>query len=218
MKQKLDERETDFLVAAAALVAVQESLFAKLETLLGKSACDHWIRRSGDGGKRRDEEFSDDAWSYAFHGFEVDATHREDDRRVRMELGPRGMTNVFSEWSVGVFVVSSQPPWPVFPRLRNWLADRPRWPNFARATELRDSLMDKGLFAFCAADLVQLKNQYTRKSPSGGGEIMDVPPDLQPETPEDLFLCNRLILSPDGVRLAERELASMERRARRPNP
>ena len=189
------ELEHDFLQAAKALVEIQQRLFDRAKITLGMSAYDFWIRRVGEPEvrKRLDNDITDSEWRYQFHGLELDAVHLHDDRFARLELGPRGMTNVFSGWSIGVFVVSTRPPWPTFTRLRNHLYHSPRHPHFQRLSQLKDALIEQGLFVFADPELFDLRNKYTENTENG--RIIDIPEGLQPEVSSDVWLCDRYVLA-----------------------
>ncbi len=105
--------QREFLDATIGLVCIQREMLARIHQLLGVSAYDFWIRR--EKPERAQDDLGDDEWKYNFHGLELDIQNRRDGRFARIEFGPRGMDNVFSEQSIGIFAVSTRSPWPVSP-------------------------------------------------------------------------------------------------------
>jgi Domain of unknown function (DUF6896) len=199
--EQMTDWERAFLRAALDLVTFQEPILAHFELGTGISAYDYWIRQRV--GRRSADQQSPyrEPWQYHFHGLEVEAIHT-DGRHLRIELGPRGMTNVFTGWSVGVHVVESRPPWPAYSELKAFLRTSDRLPNHRRAHDLEAALLAQGVFARADSVLFALRERYTFRSRDGTTRI-EIPPELEPATHEDIVLCERLVLTDRGRREAE---------------
>ena len=193
--------ETEFVGAAAALVDIQQDVMRLFEVEMGMSAYDYWIRlRTGRGSVSRQSPRTQ-AWQCHFHGLELEARH-DDGRHIRIELGPNGRTDVFTGWSVGVFVVDAKAPWPSFAKLRALIEREPGFPRFEHTSRLERDLLSQGMFEHADPQLFELRERYTRRWPSGGSTI-DIPPALCPPVGDDIFLCDRLVLSAAGRRAAK---------------
>jgi hypothetical protein len=193
--------ETEFLAAAAALVDVQQELMHEFEVELGMSAYDYWIRLRAGRGSVSKQSPRKRSWQYHFHGLEFDAQH-DDGRHIRAELGPNGRTEVFTGWSIGVFVVDAKAPWPVFAELRALIQHEPGFPKFEHTSRLAETLLRQGMFEHADPELFALRERYTRRRPDGAS-IIDIPPALCPLVGDDIFLCERLVLSAAGRRAAK---------------
>ena len=196
----MTDREMAFLRAASNLVEYQEPILAHFEFAAGMSAFDYWIRKRVGRTSAAGQSPSHDPWRYFFHGLEVEAMHR-DGRHLRIELGPRGMTNVFTGASVAVHVLDSKPPWPLYTDLSGFLRNSRGFPDGELARKLEQGLLKRGLFARADPELHALRESCSLKSPDGTTRI-EIPPELRPDTPEDVFLCERLVLTEDGRREA----------------
>ena len=181
----------EFVEAARALVEIQESLFDRFETFVGISAYDFWVKQQMPN--RLNDDLRDDFWQFNFHGLELDVDSRTDKRFARLELGPGGMTNVFSGWAIGVFVVCASKPWPIFPKLRSRFKRSGRVPFFQPCAELERLARQAGHFSYANQELLDLKQRFTRRC-DDGSSVIDIPDTMSTGHPLDVFLCDRLVL------------------------
>lgn len=193
-----------FLQAAANLVRFQESVLAHFEVVTGMSAYDYWIRKRV--GRARGQQSPECApWRFWFHGLEVEAAH-SDGRHLRIELGPDGMTNVFTGWSVAIHVVDSRPPWPAYAELKAFLKAKDSVDQ-GRASELEQALLELGMFGRADPTLFALRQRYSLPDREGTMRL-EIPPEFRPTTVEDTVLCERLVLTEKGRREAVLSLAT----------
>lgn len=193
----VDERiEHDYLEAAAELVGRQAELLRRVEMALGIDPYEYWVRRSLGQPKDSDPE-NDGEWRWTFHGLEVDIAHMRDERLVRVDFGPHARRDVFTDWGIGLFVCHAQPHWREFPRLRAALDQGNGYPKFDVVNALGDAQIRNGCFEYADAPMVALVEKYTTKLPNGATRLA-VPKALQPDPPEDMFLCMRYTLSKKG--------------------
>jgi hypothetical protein len=184
--------QREFLDATISLVCIQREMLARFHQLLGISAYDFWIRRLKP--ERVHDDLVDEEWTYNFHGLELDIQNRHDGRFARLEFGPRGMDDVFSSSSVGIFAVSSRLPWPIFPRLKFFLLENGKYHHARRTGDLFQALMDAGLIEPSDTHLLSLRNQYTRLNELSQN-VVDIPDELAPAEMLDAFLCDNFVLS-----------------------
>lgn len=197
----MTDRERAFLQAAANLVKFQEPVLAHFEHTIGISAYDYWIRQRVGRGSAGLQSPGCEPWQFHFHGLEVEAIHT-DGRHLRIELGPGGMTNVFTGWSVAIHIVHSKPPWPAYADLKAFLEPNDRLPDHRRTSDLEEALLDKGMFARADPELFALRVRHT--VPRGDGTMLiNIPPEFAPVIPEDAVLCERLVLTERGRHEAE---------------
>lgn len=189
--------EQQFLEAAAELVLRQGELLPRVERALGVDPYAYWIACSHGPPKESDPE-TDGEWRWTFHGLDVDIAHERDGRFVRVDLGPRGRRDVFSDYGVGLFVCHTRAPWREFPELRAALAGRDGEPKFEVYAALGTALLSRGDFDHADPELAALAQRYTTTDP-GGYSVLAPPEDLQAD-PLDLALCTRLVLSSSGRR------------------
>jgi hypothetical protein len=107
------------------------------------------------------------------------------------------MTNVFTGWSVAVYVVGSRLPWPSYPDLELFLRRNDESPEHSAVGELERSLLAQGMFARALPDLYALRQKHTVTAPDGKSRI-ELPPELTPATSQDVWLCERLVMSDLG--------------------
>lgn len=188
--------ERDFLAAAAELVFRQGELLSRVEMALGVDPYEYWIRRGGQPADADPE--GDGEWRWTFHGLEVDIAHQRDGRFVRVDFGPRGRRDVFTDYGIGLFVCHTRAPWREFPRLKAALDRGDGEPKFEVVTSLYEALMEKGDFEHADPQLVALAERYT--TTTAGHSVLAVPPALQPDPAEDLLLARRLAISGSGRR------------------
>lgn len=50
-------------------------------------------------------------WKYFFHGFECDLRHCGDGRMIRIEFGPGGRIDTFTDWGIFQYLISSKSYW-----------------------------------------------------------------------------------------------------------
>ena len=197
----MTDRERAFLQAAANLVKFQEPVLAHFELTVGMSAYDYWIRQRVGRASALLQSPGCEPWQFHFHGLEVEAIH-SDGRHLRIELGPGGMTNVFTGWSVVIHIVHSKPPWPAYSELKAFLKPTDRFPDHRRTSDLEGALLDQGMFGHADPEVLALRVRHTVRHGDGTMRI-DIPPEFAPVTPEDAVLCERLVLTERGWHEAE---------------
>lgn len=151
---------------------------------------EYWL----DPGHGRSEDASphDEEWNFRFHGIELDIVHRHDGRFVRVDFAPGGEP-AFTEWGVGLFIAHTRAPWQEFPELRAHLETANGLPDAQSIHALCESLRAAGLVAHADPTLVALRDRYTVQH--ARGQRIEIPPELLPPRPSDLFLCDHLVLT-----------------------
>jgi hypothetical protein len=196
----LSRDEIEFLRAAAALVDVQRELTHLFEREFAMTPYDYWIRLKPGRADASSQSPQVGSWQFHFHGLEFEANH-EDGRHIRAELGPGGRVDVFTGWSVAIFVFSAKPPWPTYPHVRQLLQCELGHPDFHQTTRIETALLHHGFFEHADPELLALRTRCTRPGPAGQ-HIIDIPADLYPPVAADVLLCDRLVLSDSGRRSA----------------
>lgn len=64
-------------------------------------------------------------WKYFFHGFECDLRHCSDGRMIRIEFGPEGRTDTFTDWGLFQYILSSKSNWFSKPEVIQYFASYP---------------------------------------------------------------------------------------------
>ena len=195
---------SDFLRAAEEQIAHQGAFLDLLRTEHGIEAYEYFIGQSWEREMRntgtpplQDGLSSDGQWQWFAHGLCIDFEHQIDGRRLRLDFGPGGRTDVFTVDAVARFACASRTPWGSYPDLRAYLLGRDAGPDFERYMDIGDIAFEQGLTAYAAPDLVQLRERFTRIDDEGF-TIVDVPAEYSPAQPGDLLLCDRLVVTRAG--------------------
>ena len=125
-------------------------------------------------------------WWYFFHGMECDLRHISDGRYVRIEFGPGGRIDTFTNWGLLNFIVSSKEPWPDFLELKNYLMTTDS-DSLKKMKAITDELSGIGLIQPVAPEL-ETKQKLAQS--------------LQDEYLYfDAIVCKRFVISPKGWKL-----------------
>jgi hypothetical protein len=153
-------------------------------------------------------------WVYFFHGLECDLKNLTDGRFLRIDFGPHGRTDTFTAWGVLQFIMTSVPPWPEFPDLREYFAKGP--PPFdqfsgslAKMSPVWDRLEAEGAFEKADPGLVELQAQHTVPGPDGLLHVR-FPPGFSEETAVNCSVASRRCLSRDGRQFLEKHLTELQ--------
>jgi hypothetical protein len=194
------------LSAAAALVQRQREVGGLLAGHLGvapEGVFYHWaFRRCRQRG-----EIPETQWRYFFHGLECDL-HHADGRALRVDFGPRGRLDTFSEWGLAVFVAHSRAPWTEFADLaghaRGHGSPEDRVASISRACEPAFlSLEHQGLIELADPSLLAWAASHTRKN-SAGLAVFSPPTGVPEEVVVDSSVAGRRCISAAGWRLLGR--------------
>ncbi len=194
----LSSKEQEVLLACREIVVRQHEFLPLLADALGvppEEVFYTWaFRRCQQRGNLKGTD-----WGYFFHGLECDLRNPSDGRFLRIDFGPGGTVDSFTAWGVVQFVMTSAPPWAVFPSLREMLAQQgPPFDEFSgdvtRLHEIWDALMSKGMLEPAAEELLAFQDAHWTLGPEG------IPVITFPEgTPErrrvDCMVAGRLRLS-----------------------
>jgi len=69
--------------------------------------------------------FSDHSWKYFFHGFECDLRHCHEGLMIRIEFGPQGRIDTFTDWGLFQFITTFHPHWFSAPTVVRYFAKIP---------------------------------------------------------------------------------------------
>jgi hypothetical protein len=206
----------DLLAACREFTTEQQSLARSLAETFGVASGTlyyHWMLERPEAWGA----FQGGKWRYFFHGVECDLLCLADGRFLRIEFGPGGRLDTFTEWSVLQFVMSARSPWRVFPGLQAHLALRPPpWDQHAgsypRVADLFDGLREAGLVADADPDLCALARAATVVDGNGVRDV-SLPAGFSPYTRLDCLACDRLALTPAGMDALLRPRAYANREA-----
>ena len=191
----------EFLRAARELGVRQAEIVELVTAALGRSPFDYWILGNGfrDPNLEAIEETPDGQWRFYFHGLEFDARHVTDGRNVRVDFAGDGSC-AFTPGGVGQFVMATAAPWRIFPELKRYLSGEVSY-DYHRCVALADGLVDRGLVAQVAPDVVDKVGEAKKRE---DGYVVSIDGrELVVDQPT-LMLSSNLIITPDGYRELER--------------
>lgn len=217
---ELTALELDFLRATADLARRQRELLPLVGEALGADPYHFWMVESLTTpsswwgrlvarlrARRPDSGHTKDGlWRWDFHGLECDVENVSDGRFVRIDFGPTSQHLTVSGWGVLQYVMCTRDPWPTFDSLARFLArEEPPWSSLsgdhAKMSGLCDRLIELELLVPADPQLCKTVDRYTKVDPATGQQVTDIPSDLAPPGPADIFVCRRLVLAPSAEEL-----------------
>ncbi len=204
----LADLEYAFLCACQEAVQCQQELVPILAHSLGVEPNEifyHWSKppRCEQSGKIAGTD-----WNYYFHGFECNLKNTVDNRFLRIDFGPQGRFDTFSGWGVLQFVMTTKPPWKVFPDLQAFLAEKS--PPFNELSGSHQKMMllarriaELKLVEAADPELCALIEKHTIIEPNGWHVVKLPAPYNDWTQPEfwDAAVCERWVLSDLGKRV-----------------
>lgn len=191
-------------VLTACQDALQEKqklilLLAKTFHLEPQNIFYHWI----NGKLPQHGYLSNKQWKYFFHGLECDLRH-QDGRFLRMEFGPGGRIDTFTDWGIYKYITSFR---------KHWLTSIEVDTSVAKMTSAASSesldpyqkislivnrLKDLKLLVPVAPELAKELNGCHVKTFGANEMVVQLPKHLTDRKYFDTRVCNRLIISATG--------------------
>lgn len=208
--------ELSVLAACQDALMEKKKLIAKLANTLCLEPRDifyHWI-----GGKLRQHGYvTGNQWKYFFHGLECDLRHSRDDRFLRIEFGPGGRIDTFTDWGIYQFITSFKDNWPSSPAVAAYFSKNTPF-HHVHATEQLDAyqkisfiinrLKSLKLTIPVAPELTKALNGCSVKNQGSTEIIIQLPKHLTDHKYFDTRVCNRLIISPKGWEVLSKHTAT----------
>jgi hypothetical protein len=200
----MEQLEYQFLIACHESVARRRPLLADLGASLSVSPEELFYLWAERKCKQRGS-FRGDEWTYFFHGYECDLRHARDGRFLRIDFGPHGNTDTFTSWGVAQFVMTSKSPWPDFPDLKAYLANRlPPYDEHSASLERAGALCDRlegaGLIEPADRELLALAERHTTLN-AQGIPTLRLPQGTPDRTYFDISVAQRKLITEAGKRM-----------------
>ncbi len=192
-------------VLTACQEALQEKqklihLLSKTFRLEPQNIFYHWI----NGKLPQHGYLSNKQWKYFFHGLECDLRH-QDGRFIRMEFGPGGRIDTFTDWGIYKYITSFKKHWLTSIDVDSYLAKLMASPesldNYQKTSLIVNRLKDLKLLVPVAPELAKELNGCHVKTFGASEMVVQLPKHLTDRKYFDTRVCNRLIIAAKGWQL-----------------
>ena len=175
-----------------------------LEEGLGKPAYEHWIEDRFFKPREKDYTFPMPHGKFGsvewfFHGLEVDLVDRATDFRIRIDLGPAGRLDCFTESGIQEMLSNE---WIArrFPNVQEYIQRNDTKGTFWVIRDLLEELRLEGSIDYAEPELVELMRKYSYEDENGDTHV-NIPEGLGPTDKSRMLFSDRYVLVP-GARAA----------------
>ncbi len=202
---KLHSVELTVLTACQEILKEKTKLMNQLAKTLGIDTQDlfyQWI-----SGKLPQHGFlSGRQWKYFFHGFECDFRHILDGRLIRIEFGPGGRIDTFTDWGIYKFITTVRKQWLTTPAVLTYFstisASLPSalLDDYQKISFIITQLKSKQWVVAVAPELAKINGNPIRAVGSND-LLIQLPKFLTDYKYLDTRVCQRLIISATGKKI-----------------
>ncbi len=141
----------------------------------------------------------DRKWKYFFHGFECDLRQTATGQFIRIEFGPGGRTDTFTDWGIYKYLSSSYPNWLTTPEVEHYFSQsNSRLDAYQKISFLVNKLHALKLIGPVAPELNEIYTHYQLPNATHLESHVKLPKTFPEKKYFDTRVCNRLIITPEG--------------------